>query len=55
MSETRAISGVDIIREAGALRRSLEGGFREEVVTSLYDEVERVTRRAVRDHGSGRL
>ena len=42
----------DIIREAGALRRSLEAGFREEVVTSLYGEVERVARRAVRDEGS---
>ena len=29
-------------------RRSLEAGFREEVVTSLYGEVERITRRAVR-------
>ena len=27
-------------------------GFREEVVTSLYGEVERVSRRAVRDEGS---
>jgi ferrous iron transport protein B len=47
-----AISPSDIIREAGALRRSLEAGFREEVVTSLYGEVERVARRAVRDEGS---
>jgi ferrous iron transport protein B len=42
----------EIIREAGALRRSLATGFREEVVTSLYGEVERVARRAVNDHGS---
>jgi ferrous iron transport protein B len=48
----RAVSPGDIIREAGALRRSLEAGFREEVVTSLYGEVERVARRAVRDEGS---
>jgi ferrous iron transport protein B len=48
----QAISPGDIIREAGALRRSLETGFREQVVTSLYGEVERVSRRAVRDHGS---
>src|SRR5687767_8845620 len=48
----RAITPGDIIREAGALRRSLEAGFREEVVTSLYGEVERVARRAVRDEGS---
>ena len=50
-----AYTTADIIREAGALRRSLESGFREEVVTSLYGEVERVARRAVRDHGNGRL
>ena len=47
-----AVSPADIIREAGALRRSLEAGFREEVVTSLYGEVERVARRAVRDEGA---
>jgi ferrous iron transport protein B len=50
-----AVSPSDIIREAGALRRSLETGFREQVVNSLYTEVERVSRRAVRDHGSGPL
>ena len=47
-----AVTPADIIREAGALRRSLEAGFREEVVGSLYTEVERVARRAVRDQGS---
>lgn len=47
-----AITPADIIREAGTLRRSLEAGFREEVVGSLYSEVERVARRAVRDQGS---
>jgi ferrous iron transport protein B len=52
MSQAGAVSPADIIREAGALRRSLEAGFREEVVTSLYGEVERVARRAVRDQGS---
>ncbi len=50
--EARAVAPSDIIREAGALRRSLAAGFREEVVTSLYGEVERVARRAVRDQGS---
>jgi ferrous iron transport protein B len=49
VSEPVAVSPADIIREAGALRRSLHAGFREEVVTSLYGEVERVTRRAVSD------
>jgi ferrous iron transport protein B len=48
----RAITPADIINEAGALRRSLEAGFRDEVVGSLYSEVERVARRAVRDQGS---
>jgi ferrous iron transport protein B len=48
MSEPTALSPADIVREAANLRRSLEAGFREEVVTSLYTEVERITRRAVR-------
>ena len=52
MTEQVAVNPADIIREAGALRRSLHTGFREEVVTSLYGEVERVARRAVRDAGS---
>ena len=52
MIEQVAVNPADIIREAGALRRSLHTGFREEVVTSLYGEVERVARRAVRDAGS---
>jgi len=49
------VSPSDIVREAAALRRSLQAGFREEVVTSLYGEVERITRRAVRDSGTGAL
>ena len=36
MSEPVAVSPADIVREAATLRRSLEAGFREEVVTSLY-------------------
>jgi ferrous iron transport protein B len=52
MSEPATVTADDIIRQAGALRRSLEAGFREEVVTSLYGEVERVARRAVRDAGT---
>jgi ferrous iron transport protein B len=52
MTEHVVVNPADIIREAGALRRSLHTGFREEVVTSLYGEVERVARRAVRDAGS---
>ena len=52
MSQVLVATPGDIVREAAALRRSLEAGFREEVVTSLYDEVERITRRAVQDSGS---
>src|SRR5688572_32953196 len=52
MSDALTVTPADIIREAGALRRSLAAGFRQEVVTSLYGEVERVARRAVRDEGS---
>jgi ferrous iron transport protein B len=52
VSEPAAASASDIVREAAALRRSLQAGFREEVVTSLYGEVERITRRAVRDGGA---
>jgi len=49
VSGPEAVSPGDIVREAASLRRSLESSFREEVVTSLYGEVERITRRAVRD------
>ncbi len=52
MSEQAAVSPGDIVREAASLRRSLQAGFREEVVTSLYGEVERISRRAVRDAGA---
>ena len=52
MSASIAVTPADIVREAAALRQSLEAGFREEVVTSLYGEVERITRRAVHDSGS---
>jgi ferrous iron transport protein B len=52
MSEPAAVSAPDIVREAAALRRSLQAGFRDEVVSSLYGEVERITGRAVRDSGS---
>jgi ferrous iron transport protein B len=55
MSDPAAVTTADIVREAAALRRSLEAGFREEVVTSLYGEVERITRRAVRDSGARSL
>jgi ferrous iron transport protein B len=48
----RAVTPADIIREAGTLRRSLAAGFREEVVSSIYGEVERVARRAVQDQGA---
>ncbi len=50
-----AVLAAGVIREAAALRRSLETGFREEVVTSLYGEVERITRRAVQDAAAAPL
>ena len=34
MSESLTVTPGDIVREAAALRRSLDAGFREEVVTS---------------------
>ena len=46
---------VDAVHEAARLRRSLAAGFREEVVSSLYREVERITERAVRHAEGGRL
>jgi ferrous iron transport protein B len=52
VTESALVTPADIVREAAALRRSLETGFREEIVTSLYGEVERITRRAVRDSGA---
>ncbi|MCC7242454.1 MAG: ferrous iron transporter B [Acidobacteria bacterium] len=55
MNEPAVPTADEVVREATALRRSLESGFREEVVTSLYGEVERITRRAVHDAGSKRL
>ncbi len=55
MSHASTVTAADIVREAAVLRRSLAAGFREEVVTSLYAEVERITRRAVHDSGSGPL
>jgi ferrous iron transport protein B len=51
----RVITPADIIREAGALRRSLAAGFRDEVVNSLYGQVARVAGRAVHDRRSRRL
>jgi ferrous iron transport protein B len=52
VSEPAAATAPEILSEAATLRRSLQAGFREEVVTSLYGEVERITRRAVRDNGA---
>ncbi|NMC78525.1 MAG: ferrous iron transporter B, partial [Chloroflexi bacterium] len=37
----------DILDHAEALRPQLSSGFRDEMVKSLYSEVERITRRAV--------
>lgn len=47
-----AVSPPQVLAEAARLRRTLAGGFREEVVSSIYAEVERVSRRAVRTIGT---
>lgn len=46
------VSPQQVLAEAARLRRTLAGGFREEVVSSIYTEVERVSRRAVRTTGT---
>jgi ferrous iron transport protein B len=51
-SRDPGVGAADVLREAATLRRSLASGFREEVVSSLYGEVERVSRRAVHAAGS---
>jgi ferrous iron transport protein B len=51
-SRDPGVGAADVIREAATLRRSLASGFREEVVSSLYGEVERISRRAVRASGT---
>jgi ferrous iron transport protein B len=55
VSDLIAASPADVVREAATLRRSLASGFREEVVSSLYREVERISERAVRHSGEQRL
>ena len=40
-----------IIRRAEVLRRGLTGNFRDEAVSSIYAEAERLSRRAVRRTG----
>jgi ferrous iron transport protein B len=46
------VSPPQVLAEAARLRRTLPGSFREEVVSSIYAEVERVARRAVRTAGT---
>ena len=52
VSDARAVSPADIIRDAGALRRSLEPASARKWSRRCTREVERVARRAVRDDGS---
>ncbi len=52
MSAPTPVTPQQVLHEAARLRRTLAGGFREEVVSSLYGEVERVSRRAVRTAGT---
>lgn len=42
-----------VVQRAAALRQSLRSGFRDEAVQSIYQEAERVARRAVREARSG--
>ncbi len=42
-----SISPQDILNRAESLRPQLENGFRDEMVKSIYNEVEHITRRAV--------
>ena len=43
-----------LVRRAEQLRRGLTGNFRDEAVTSIYAEAERIARRAARPIGNGR-
>ncbi|MBN1437969.1 MAG: ferrous iron transporter B [Anaerolineales bacterium] len=48
------ITPQDILERAEGLRATLASGFRDEMVKSLYAEVERITKRAVRIDAQGR-
>lgn len=54
MSET-SLTPQEVLQRAEALRRTLSGNFRDEMVKSLYAEAERVTRHAVRWAGEHKL
>ena len=47
MNTTNTLTPQDIIDRAEVLRPQLSSGFRDEIVKSLYSEVERITQRAV--------
>jgi len=56
-AESNAPAGIDpesVIRRAEQLRRGLTGNFRDEAVSSVYAEAERLSRRAVRRQDQGR-
>lgn len=42
------ITAADLVRRAASLRETLQAGFRDEMVRSLYAEAERIAHRAVR-------
>ena len=46
------MSAEAVIRRAEELRRGLTGNFRDEAVSSVYAEAERISRRVVRRSGS---
>ena len=54
-AEPRSLDPESVIRRAEELRRGLSGNFRDEAVSSIYAEAERVARRAVRAGEDRRL
>jgi ferrous iron transport protein B len=43
-----AVDAVEVLQRAESLRRTLSAGFRDETVKSIYNDAERIARRAVR-------
>lgn len=54
MSDT-SLTPQEVLQRADALRRTLSGSFRDEMVKSLYAEAERVAQRSVRAAGGAKL
>ena len=43
-----AVDAAQVLQRAESLRRTLSAGFRDETVKSIYNDAERIARRAVR-------